>query len=71
MRSRWGWQSYWHSVKSSVGTLLILAIWIIIFSIIGLDFFCACKFDRHNITPQVKTPNLTHRLCMWGVRGTQ
>ena len=80
-------QSYWHSLKNSVGTLLVVALWIIMFrcalacavraavsagvrlrvsrpadapraggaggdSIIGLDFFCGCKFDRHNITGQ-------------------
>ena len=45
-------QSYWHSLKNSAGTLLVLAIWIIMFAIIGLDFFGGCKYDRYHINGQ-------------------
>ena len=45
-------QSYWFALRNSAGTLLLLALWTILFAIIALDSFGGCKFDRTAVTGQ-------------------
>jgi hypothetical protein len=55
-------QSYWHSLQICLAALIVLSLWILIFAIIGVDFFGGTKYDRNNVTYQTSFDALGNSL---------